>query len=480
MNGDIFLISIFLPFFMLLLFKAEGKIADSIAATITGISLLINGYGFYLFFQGDLGKIHHYTYLTAGKLGEVFGLNVGMASVLIGFISILTGFLLVLYAISYMSPSNKQFPIKKGKGKFYALFGLLMGSTMAFIYSTNLVQFLVFIELMAIATYFLTNFHGNAKGKALKGFLVLNLSVFLLLVTIIFLGGNQSLANMNSLSLSTKNTAFLLLIFASFAMSSQLFFYSWLPDTTMGPVPASAYIHGVSIAPLGAFMLFRVIQYMNPGSSEFWVIGALTVALILLMMIYYPIEKDAKRLIAYSTIAQIGIAYLSLAYALAGHQAGLQIAVYQILNHALVKVLAFMSVGAFAYGLGTTEFNKIKGIRYSLPWASVSWFMSFFGLAGVLPLGIFFSKAFTVMVTHHAIGVASWLFPMIVLIDAATFLIVVLIWFRKIFFEEPHPTSAIKTPKLMNAMMTVVILIGIVLPWLTFNLIDKIGFMGVI
>ncbi len=474
----IFLSSALLPFLLLLIYKMEGRGADSVAGAIMGLALLINGYGTYEFFRGGAEKVYHYAYTSGGNLGEVFGLNVDVASVLMGFTSLLIAFLVILYAADYIGPKNRAHPLESGKGKFYALFGLLTGATMVFIYSTNLVQFIVGLELMAIALLYMVDFYGNAGRKALKGFLVLNLAVFLMVIATAILGNAQELAKMGSIAQSTKDTAFTLLIFAALAMSSQLFFYSWLPDSTAGPVPASAYIHSASIVPLGSYMLFRVIQYMNPGRSEFWLLGLLTVALILLMMIYYPIQRDGKKLIAYSTMAQAGVAYITLAYALLGHVAGLQIALYQVVNHAFVKSLAYMSIGAFAYSLGTTDFTEVRGIRHSLPWASIAWFMSFFGLAGVLPLGLFFSKAFTIMSTRHAEGVASWLFPGVVLFDAAIFLVVVILWFKEIFFGEPSPASEVHSSKLMTAVMVTLILIGIVAPWVTLDVVMKIGFMG--
>jgi len=474
----IFLSSALLPFLLLLIYKMEGKGADSVAGTIMGIALLINSYGTYLFFRNGAEKVYHYTYASGGTLGEIFGFNVDVASVLMGFTSLLIAFLVVLYAADYIGPRNRAHPVETGKGKFYSLFGLLTGATMIFIYSTNLVQFIVALELMAIALLYMVNFYGNASSKALKGFLVLNLAVFLMVIATAVLGNGQELAKMGSVAQSTKDTTFVLLIFAALAMSSQLFFYSWLPDSTTGPVPTSAYVHSASIVPLGSYMLFRVIQYMNPGKNEFWLLGLLTVALIILMMVYYPIQRDGRKLLSYSTMAQVGTAYLTLTYALLGHQAGLQIALYQVVNHAFVKALAFMSVGAFAYSLGTTNFDELKGIRHSVPWGAIGWFLSFFGLAGVLPLGLFFSKIFVVMVTHHATGVASWLFPAIVLIDGAVFLIVTIVWFRDIFFGEPAPVSEVHTPKLTAAIMVALILIGTVTPWITINIVTNVGFMG--
>jgi hydrogenase-4 component D len=214
---------------------------------------------------------------------------------------------------------------------------------------------------------------------------------------------------------------------------------------------------------------------MKPSDEYFWVLGGLAVALIILMMIYYPLQRDAKRLVAYSTIAQTGVAYITLAYALLGHVAGVQIALYQVVNHAVVKALAFASVGGLFTAYGTTDLKLIKGMRKTVPWTSIAWFMSFLGLAGVLPLGLFFSKAFTIMSTRHAKGVASWLFPGVVLIDAAILLIVVLLWLRESFFGEGE---AKKESKAMVAVLIALIIAGIIMPWVSLDAVMKIGFAG--
>ncbi|WP_456366514.1 proton-conducting transporter transmembrane domain-containing protein [Thermococcus sp.] len=470
---ELILVSVLLPFLLLIGWKLEGRGADAFAVVVMGVSLILNGVAAYEYLAFHMGKSYVESYVTSGTTGSLFGLDVDVASVLMGLTSILLAFLVVLYAVDYMSSTNRKFPMEKGKGRFYALLGLLTGASMLFIYSTNLIQFAVALELMAISMVGFIDFYGTARLDAAKAFAVLSVGVLLILGAAALLGGGQSLTAMKA-----NNTALVLLMFAAFMMSSQLPFYSWLPDSTAAPIPASAYIHAASIVPLGAFMLFRIIQYMKPNSATFWILGSFAVALIVLMMIYYPIQREGKQLVSYSTMAQAGIAYLTLAYALLGHQAGLQIAIYQVINHAFVKALAFMSVGGFAYSLGTTNFDEIRGIRYTVPWASVAWFLSFFGLAGVLPLGLFFSKIFVVMVTHHAVGVASWLFPAMVLLDGAVFLIVTIVWFRDMFFGQPAPVSEMHSPKLTAAVMVTLILIGIVAPWVTINVVTNIGFMG--
>ena len=457
---ELVLVSALIPFALLLVWKFEGRTADLIANSVLGVSLLLNGVAVYDFFSKGSEKVYHTSYVTTGNLGEVFGINVDVASMLMGFVSILIAFLMVVYASRFLD---------SGKGKFYALFGLLTGASMVFIYSTSLVQFAVALELMAIAMLYLVEL-GGARMDALKAFLVLNVGVLLILGAVAVLGAGQDLTKA-----TYDGTAFLLLIFAAFMMSSQFPFYSWLPDSTASPVPASAYVHAASIVPLGAYMLFRVIQYMKPNDEYFWVLGGLTVALIVLMMIYYPLQRDAKRLIAYSTIGQTAVAYITLAYALLGHVAGIQIALYQVVNHAVVKALAFASVGGLALAYGTTDLKLIKGMRRTVPWTSIAWFLSFLGLSGVLPLGLFFSKAFTIMSTSHAKGIASWLFPGVVLIDAAILLVVVLLWFRESFFGEGETKPE---PRAIVAVMVILIIVGIVMPWVSLDVVMKIGFAG--
>ncbi|NPA48156.1 MAG: sodium:proton antiporter [Thermococci archaeon] len=470
------LVSALLPFVLLLGYKLEGRKADGFAIAITGLSLIFNVAALLVY---RMGSVYHYSILSAGNVGEVFGILTDTASVLVGLVTAIVSFLVVVYTADYVVKAHAEFPVEGGKGKFYALLGLLIGSTMTFIYGTNMVQFIVSLELMAIALSWLIDFYGNAPLDAIKSFLVLNIGVVLMLIALAMLGNHQALSGMRWVSAGTKRDVMLLVTFAAFAMSSQFFFYSWLPKSTKGPVPVSAIIHSVSVTAMGVFLLFRIIQYLGPYKHLFYVLVPFSVLMILLMMIYYPIQSDSKTLIAYSTISQAAIGYMTLAYAAYGSSLGLQIATYQVINHAFVKALAFLTVGAMSYSLGTTDMRSIRGLAHTLPAVSTSWFLSFFGLAGVLPLGMFFAKAYESMTNAHAPGIYSWLLPTLILFDAAILFVVVMVWFRRMFFGEaakPEPVNRPTWP--MYASMLALIVIGTVSPWVTIDLVSKIGFMG--
>jgi len=474
-----FLISMFLPFVLLAVWKSEGRGAGVFAAVIFGVSLAFNAWGAYQYLTSDLGKTLHVAYLTYGNAGEIFGVIVDEVSVLMGLVTMIVAFLVSLYAIDYMSEKHSANPLKEGKGKFFALLGVLVASTMVFIYGTNLVQFIVFLEIIALALDDLINTYGNASLDSLKAYLVLNLAVVLMIISFFVLGSGQALYKLGSVSESAKHTAFVLIAFAAFAMSSQFFFYSWLPKSTKGPVPVSALIHSVSVVSLGILLMLRFIQFGGKYEDLFYILAVFSVLMVVLMMFYYPIQSDLKTLIAYSTIGQAAIGFMTLAYAAYGSSIGLQVATYQVINHAFVKALAFLTAGAMGYSLGTTNMAKIKGFAKSLPAVSVSWFLAMFGLAGVLPLGMFFSKAYETMTNAHAPGVFSWLLPLLILFEAAILLVVVMVWFRRIFFgPEISPQPAVSPTKLMYFAMLVLIIAGTVSPWITLSVVSKIGFIA--
>jgi len=473
-----FLVSMLLPFVLLLGYRMKGRGAGWFATAVIGVSLAFNAWGAYEYLAKNSGTVYHASYVSYGAVGEIFGVMVDTVSVLIGLVTMVVSFLVVLYAIDYMGEKHAEFSLKDNSGKFYALLGVLIGSTMAFIYGTNLVQYIIALELIALALDDLINAYGNAPLDSTKAYLVLNFAVVLMLAAFFVLGGNQALFKMAGATTSEKHAALMLLTFAAFAMSSQFFFYSWLPKSTKGPVPVSALIHSVSVVSLGILLVLRAIQFMGAYESLFYVLVTFSILMVVMMMLYYPIQSDMKTLIAYSTIGQAAIGFMTLAYAAYGSQIGLQVATYQVINHAFVKALALLTAGAMSYSLGTTDMSRVKGLSKSLPAVSVSWFLSMFGLAGVLPLGMFFSKAYETMTNAHAPGSFSWLLPVLILFEAAILLVVVMVWFRRIFFgTEVAPMPASSPSRLMYLSMLALIIIGTVSPWVTINVIAKIGFM---
>ena len=486
MNSTIFLLSFLIPLALgLIEFKLDKKKADIVMLISALSSLALTSYGLVLFL-GNRG-IYHLVYIHSQGLGEVFGFVVDTMSVLMAFIVSLTALLILLYAIDYMSSSNKLHPVTSGKGTFYGWMLILEGAVLGFVFSSSLLSFLVFAEVIAIATWGVIRYYKtpNARHAANKAFGFINLSMLFGLLLVVVFGlvkyHDTSLYALTQLDSHAKLWVFLGVMFTAITMSSQFPLYSWLPDSTEAPTPASAFTHSIGIVEAGLFMMVRTIQFMDGiPKTAYYVIAILVVITQVMSIFYYPLQKDAKRLLAYSTIAQVGIMYVALLGAMLGSAGGLQASVYQLFNHSLVKSLAFLVAGTFGFSFGTFDMKKIKGLRWILPGAAVGWFLALLGLAGVPPMGLFLSKANVIMTGTMAVRGASWIewIPvLLVLVDATIFFMVAVLWMKSMLFGEPSYEKG-KISPLMYAVLIVLIVVMTVSPFLTLHLTESIRFIG--
>ncbi|MEB3798165.1 MAG: hypothetical protein G5Z42_05030 [Caldisphaeraceae archaeon] len=479
MHFSLLSIPIILFFFGgLAIFPLKRSVADALSLIISGLSLAFESYGVYMYFSSNQ-VLTIASFYTHKSLGLIFGLTVDSASVIMGLLLTIIAFLIFIYSIQFMKKTQEE---SSKKGFLYGWMSIALAASLFAIYSISLIQLIISLEVMAVAFALLVNFYGINKGKGWKLLVIQNLAVILLLFVLGYTH-RSSLYLMSFLSPHEKIIAFILMLFAAFTMSSQFFFYSWLPDSTQAPIPVTALIHSVTLVNVGIIFFLRIVQFMELPKFAFNYVWPFTVAMIILMIIYYPLQKDAKKLLAYTTISQAAISYTTISYGILGQQIGLQVGFYQMINHSIIKVIAFLSVGFFIYYLGTSDFEKIKGIRKILPAASVAWFLSFFGLAGILPLGLFFGKMFTIMATMHGIGFTTRLIPLVILLDSGVFLLVVIYWFKDIFFGEPtlikDLSVILRRPQgLMVASVIVLIILGSVLPWVSLGLAKRIVFIN--
>ncbi|WP_048147047.1 hydrogenase 4 subunit D [Pyrococcus abyssi] len=482
MTPELFLLSSLIPIIVgIVMFKLDGKVADWLMVLTSLSSLLLVSFGMLEFLSEGS---YHVTYLRTPTLGEVYGIIVDPMSVLIGFVVALAGFLFLLYSIDYMSPRNSTHPVHKDKGRFYAWMLIFLGSTLGFIYSSTLLQLLVFFELMSLACWGVVSYYGteSAVRAAYKAFIIPNFGAVVGLYTALSISITKlhdlSLYSLQGLDAHLKLVLFLGVMIAAFTKSAQFPFYSWLPDAMEAPTPASAFLHGAAMIEMGVYLLARIIQFMSPIPQEaFYVMLTLLAITQVLAIIYYPLQRDAKRLLAYSTISEAGIMYVGLLYALLGNAEGIQASMFQLFNHAFVKGLAFLSAGTFAYSFGTLDMEKIRGIRWSMPVVAVGWFLALLGLAGAPPFGIFFSKAYIVMSSKLASqGFIAWIPVLLVLIDATVFFIVSVLWLKTMLFGEPTEKREEITP-LMKAVLLALIILSVVAPLISYRFVTGIGFV---
>ncbi|WP_048810940.1 hydrogenase 4 subunit D [Thermococcus gammatolerans] len=477
---ELFLLSFSIPLAAgLMLFKLDGKRADYFMLITVIITTLLNVLGVYEFCSSGMKTVHE-ALLTSKSLGEVYGVLIDPMSVAVGLVVSTAGLLFMLYAVDYMSPNNREHPVYEGKGRFYAWMVLFIGATLAFVYSSSVLQLLIFFEIMSLACWGVVSYYGSKKAKrsAYKAFIVTNFGAMIGLYTAVGVGithlHNLSLFAYSSLESHLKLIVFLAVVIAAFTKSAQFPFYSWLPDAMVAPTPASAFLHGAAMVEMGVFLLARFIQFMQPIPREgFYVMAGLIIATQLICILMYPSQRDAKRLLAYSTIAESGLMYVALATAVLGMESGLQASVFQLFNHAYIKGLAFLTAGTFSYALGTLEMDRIRGLIKS-PVVGYGWTFALLGLAGVPPFGVFFGKL-GILSNANAMRESLLVLAMfaLLLLDSAVFLMVSLKRVHSMVFSEGNERVEI-TP-LMKVVMVILLILAIIAPYIAYPLVAKVG-----
>jgi hydrogenase-4 component D len=197
------------------------------------------------------------------------------------------------------------------------------------------------------------------------------------------------------MSPQAKAWAFALFLIAAWAKSAQVPFHTWLPDAMAAPTPISAYLHAASMVKAGVFLVARLLLAgwdLPFGMGLFLSIAALVTMFGALYLFFF--QDDLKKLLAYSTIAQLGYIFLGLGLGSLGAPMAYKGAVLHILMHACAKTLLFLTVGAIAFTYGTRSMSKLSGLVRSMPLVAFGFFFGAFALTGIPPLACFWSKIY--------------------------------------------------------------------------------------
>ncbi len=470
----------------LVLFRLDEKKADAVMLGSFFTAMLLQ---FGVLIEYLLHHDHetvHLVYMTTERLGEVYGIIIDPMSVLIGTVVALAGFIFMFYGMEYMSERNVGHPVGKGRGLFYAWMTLFEGATLGFIYSSTFLGLLIFFELMGLACWGVVSYYNTPAGRraGFKAFIIPNVGAMIGFYTAIGIGITQlhdlSLFSLSHVSASVKPWLFIALLIAGYTKSAQFPTYSWIPDAMEAPTPASAFLHGAAMVEMGVYLVARVLQFIGPLPTWVFYFMAVMVSLTLLIPILnYPVQNDAKRLLAYSTVAEAGIMFVGLTFASLGLEVGLKAAMFQLTTHAFVKGLAFLTAGTFTYSLGTLDLRRISGLKEVLPVNGFSWAVALLGLAGLPPMGIAFSKAELLTdIAALKVTALAWLPVIMVLTDSAVFLWVGMKWIGRNVFGEPSAGGA-PTHWIINASLITLIILTLVSAVLAYPLVEEITFYGV-
>ena len=331
-----------------------------------------------------------WTWLKAGDFEAGLSLLVDPLSVLMMLIVSGVGALIVGYSIGYMDGDDEE-------RRFFAYMSIFVFSMLLLVEGANLVMLLVGWGLVGLASYLLIGYHHerpSAVAAAKKAFIMnavgdatMALAIFLLFWKtgeVAFAGVFDSV---DGLSETVVTLAALGLLGGAVAKSAQIPLQTWLPDAMEGPTPVSALIHAATMVVAGVYLLVR----LNPiyEAAEFVQkfaagIGAVTLVVAGLIAL---VQTDIKRVIAYSTMSQIG--YMFVAAGLAAYGS----AMFHLLTHAFFKALLFLAAGIVIHALaGEQDMRKMGGLRERLPRTYRAMLIGCLALAGIFPFSGFWSK----------------------------------------------------------------------------------------
>jgi NADH-quinone oxidoreductase subunit L len=330
-------------------------------------------------------------WLSIGDLHADFGLKLDALSLMMMLIVTGVGGAIHIYSFGYMHED-------KGMARFFAFMSLFTFSMLGIVLSNNFLQLFIFWELVGVSSYLLIGFwfeKPSAGDAAKKAFITNRLGDFGFLLGILMVWGLLGSLNFTSLqeqilahpaALGTGATIAGLLIFCgAVGKSAQFPLHVWLADAMEGPTPVSALIHAATMVAAGVYMLCRTLFLFDADALQVIAyIGGFTALLAALIAIQ---QNDIKRILAYSTLSQLG--YMVMAVGLNGPTP----AMFHLTTHAFFKALLFLGAGSVIHALHEEQdIWKMGALQKKMPVTFLTFLIGTLALSGVPPFSGFYSK----------------------------------------------------------------------------------------
>jgi proton-translocating NADH-quinone oxidoreductase chain L len=336
----------------------------------------------------------------------VIGTLVDPLSALMLVVVTVVGFLVMLYSIGYMHHDE-------GLPRYYAELSLFLAAMTGLVLSDNLLEFFLFWELVGVCSYFLIGFYykkPSAASAAKEAFLVTRvgdvlflLGIFLYFATFATAGGGAGWAAggfkfaqgsspflpsaaVSAANQTTLTIAGLCILGGAAGKSAQFPLDVWLPDAMEGPTTVSALIHAATMVAAGVYLLAITSVFIGFTGSDQLVIVALGGFTTLWAASMGLVNTDIKRVVAYSTVSQLG--YMVMAVGAGFAMVGL----FHLFTHAFFKALLFLSAGAVIHAVGSQDLFKMGGLRKAMPVTYFAFLIGALSLSGIPPFAGFFSK----------------------------------------------------------------------------------------
>ncbi|MDN3246134.1 NADH-quinone oxidoreductase subunit L [Streptomyces mutabilis] len=370
---------------------------------------------------------------------------------------------------------------------YAALVSLFTSAMFLVVYSGDLMVLLVGWEIMGICSYFLVGHYWEtpeARAASLKAFLVTKLGDVPFLIGLLALATEAGsfritkiLGAVASGSLDHPTLIALLLLAGVAGKSAQFPLHTWLPDAMAGPTPVSALIHAATMVAAGVYFVARLLPLFQASRAAMVVLAVMAAVTMLGSALAALAQDDIKRVLAYSTIGQLG--YMTGALATGDRGA----AVFHLLTHGAFKALLFLAAGVIIHAAGTNSLaamSRMRGLRDRVPDAYWTMTVALLALAAIPPFSGFFSKESVLVVAEHvatghtenAPGAAGWTVLLAGLVTALlTAAYATRLWLLAFRGRGAEAPDHGRQPVVMNAVLWVLAIPSLALGGLAFRLL---------
>ncbi|MFB4196361.1 NADH-quinone oxidoreductase subunit 5 family protein [Streptomyces carpaticus] len=390
-------------------------------------------------------------------------------AVLVGVLVAVVAACVQLYSTGYLR-GDRRYP------SYAALVSLFTAAMLLVVYTDDLIVLLVGWEVMGICSYFLVGHYWEtpaARAASLKAFLVTKLGDVPFLIGILALASDAGsfristivtrlTSSLSSFELAHPTLVALLLLAGVAGKSAQVPLHTWLPDAMAGPTPASALIHAATMVAAGVYVVARLLPVFTASTAALTVLAVMAALTMAGSALAALAQDDIKRILAYSTIGQLGL--MTGALAVGNREA----AVFHLLTHGAFKALLFLAAGVVIHTAGTGSLralSRLRGLKERAPDAYWTMTVGLLALAAIPPFAGFFSKEAVIGAAEHAAldegTAAGWIVLVAALVTALlTAAYAARLWlvtFHDPVHARPEPLPATVVHEHSTSVMTAVL-----------------------
>ena len=466
MDTSLVLVLLLAPFlgflFNVFLGKKAGKSIVGIVGTLSvSISFALT---LYLFANATPEPlvINLFDWISIQRFDVSFGFLLDQLSLIWLLFVTGIGSLIHLYSISYMHDDEKMH-------SFFAYLNLFIFFMITLVIGSNLLVMFIGWEGVGLCSYLLIGFwykNQDFNDAAKKAFIMNRIGDLGFLIGIFIVGSLFNTLDFTTLKTTIASAsdvndfwialAALALFIGASGKSAQIPLYTWLPDAMAGPTPVSALIHAATMVTAGIFMITRLNFLFDMAPSVQNIIAIVGAVTALVAATIALVQNDIKKVLAYSTVSQLGLMFLALGLG------AYEVAVFHVITHAFFKACLFLGSGSVIHGLhGEQDMRKMGGLKKAMPITFITMMIAALAISGIFPLAGFWSKDEILMTAFH-LNIALWVIGSIASILTAFYMfrLIYLTFFNSFRGTEEQKNHLHESPSLITLPLIILAILS--------------------